>query len=103
MIGRWLDRSVVGPVGGWTDRTSQYDPVFKLIENVDMIQLWIRMTKTTCLMRDGFMSLVLLTCHTSDAILGIFLFQMRFTDLHGGYMFDERWFHVTCSSNLLCT
>ena len=28
---------------------------------------------------------------------GIFPFRMRFTDLHGGHMFDDRWFHVTQS------
>ena len=28
------------------------------------------MTRITCLMRDGFMSLVLLTCRAFDAILG---------------------------------
>ena len=31
---------------------------------------------------------------------GIFPFRMRFTDLHEGHMFDDRWFHVTYSSNL---
>ena len=69
---------------------------------VGMIQLWIRMTRITCLMRYGFMSLVLLTYHASDAILG-HSFRMRFMDFHGGHMFDDRWFHATCSSNLLCT
>ena len=31
---------------------------------------------------------------------GIFSFQMRFMDLHGGHMLDDRCFHVTCSSDL---
>ena len=44
--------------------------------SMGMIQLWIWMTRITCLMRNGFMSLVLLTCHASDAILGhIFHFR----------------------------
>ena len=28
---------------------------------------------------------------------GIFPFQRRFADLHGDYMFDDRWFHVVRS------
>ena len=38
-------------------------------------------------------------CHT----WGIFPFRRRFTDLHRGYMCDDRGFHVICSSDLLCT
>ena len=37
---------------------------------VCMIQLWIQTTIVTCSMTNDFMTLVLLTCHTSDAILG---------------------------------
>ena len=58
--------------------------------------------EVTCSRIDDFMTLVLLTCHTFDAILG-HSFRMRFMDFHGGHMFDDRWFHATCSSNLLCT
>ena len=53
--------------------------------SVGMIQLWIRMTRIKCLMRDGFMSLVVLTCYAPDAIRGhIFHFRWDlwiFTDV----------------------
>ena len=48
-----------------------------------VIRLWIRMTGITCSMTDDSMSLVLLTCHTSDAILGHIPFRARSTDLQG--------------------
>ena len=31
---------------------------------------------------------------------GIFPLRIRFMDLHRSHMFDDRWFHVTCSSDL---
>ena len=31
---------------------------------------------------------------------GIFSFWVRFTDLHGGHVLDDRWFHDICPSDL---
>ncbi|RVW40893.1 hypothetical protein CK203_094286 [Vitis vinifera] len=39
--------------------------------------------EVTCATIDDFMLLVLRACRAPDAILGIFLFRMRFADLHG--------------------
>ena len=67
------------------------------------IQLWIWTTSVRCAMIDDLMTFVLRTCRAPDAHIGAyFLFRMRFTDLHGGYMCDDRWFHDICSSDLSC-
>ena len=53
---------------------------------------------------DDFMTFVLRTYRAPDAHTGAyFMFRVRFTDLHGGYMCDDRWFHDICSSDLPCT
>ena len=64
-----------------------------------MIQLWIRTTSVTCSMIDDFMSLDFWPIVHLIPYWGIFPFRMRFTDLHGGHVLDDRWFHVTFSSD----
>ncbi|WJZ89509.1 hypothetical protein VitviT2T_008726 [Vitis vinifera] len=55
------------------------------------IQLWIWTTSVRCATIDDLMTFVLRTCRAPDAHTGAyFLFWMRFTDLHGGYMCDDR-------------
>ena len=47
--------------------------------------------EVTCATIDDFMTFVLPTCRALDTIPGrIFYFQMRFTDLHGGHVLDDR-------------
>ena len=59
-----------------------------------MIQLWIRMTSVTCSTTDDFMSLDFWPVVHLMPYWGVFSFRMRFTDLHGGYICDDRWLHV---------
>ena len=53
------------------------------IWSVGLIQLWTLMIRITHLVMDDLVPFNFLTYHTSDAILGIFPFWLRFVDLHG--------------------
>ena len=68
--------------------------------SMGMVQLWIRMTRITCLMRGGFISLVLLTCHTFDAHTRAYFrfdWDLRiFMELHAHpHLRDTHWHDVS--------